>query len=191
MAEEHVRGRMLLEENPGNRNPALPPQFDTTGKGDYRKVTPENPLPTANYVMSDSGLWIPEPEVRNTQLTGSIVEEVPIFNALSITDTKLVNSNELNLSKYKEVKIIFLTTLDQAVTVQILDCNFEGVNVLESTKESQVILTTGASQHTVRTIGVDEFPQMSVLNRAVIRVQCRTNAPESGSISVKLLGKLR
>src|SRR5690625_235425 len=74
MAEEHVRGRMLLEENPGNRNPALPPQFDTTGKGDYRKVTPENPLPTASYVMSESGLWIPEPEVRDTQLSGSIVE---------------------------------------------------------------------------------------------------------------------
>lgn len=84
MAEEHVRGRMLLEENPGNRNPALPPQFDTTGKGDYRKVTPENPLPTANYVMSESGLWIPEPEVRDTQLSGSIVEKIDITEEVGI-----------------------------------------------------------------------------------------------------------
>lgn len=146
MAEEHVRGRMLLEENPGNRNPALPPQFDTTGKGDYRKVTPENPLPTANYVMSESGLWIPEPEVRGTQLTGSNVEEIPTkikgshwevkdwdkdnASDLEVRDTEThqvwIPHMHLNESVYEQ-SIFILNTLDADLELDIqLGVEFSG-----------------------------------------------------------------
>lgn len=42
--------------------------------GGYVETGDENPLPVGNHVMSEGGLWIPEPEVRSTQLTGSYVE---------------------------------------------------------------------------------------------------------------------
>src|SRR5690625_718741 len=81
MAEEHVRGRMPLESNPGNRNPAIPPVFDTTGEEDYRRVTPENPLPTKDKDLDERLTAIEnkldsviENGSLNTQLTGSIVE---------------------------------------------------------------------------------------------------------------------
>jgi len=82
MAEEHVRGRMPLESNPGNRNPAIPPVFDTTGKEDYRRVTPENPLPTKDKDLDERLTAIEnkldsviENGSLNTQLTGSNVED--------------------------------------------------------------------------------------------------------------------
>src|SRR5699024_9752322 len=86
MAEEHVRGRMTLESNPGNSNPAIPPVYDTTGKEDYRRVSPENPLPTKDKDL-DERLTAIENKLDsviengsiNTQLTGSNVEhESPI-----------------------------------------------------------------------------------------------------------------
>lgn len=82
MAEEHVRGRMPLESNPGNRNPAIPPVYDTTGKEDYRRVTPENPLPTKDKDLDERLTAIEnkldsviENGSLNTQLTGSITEK--------------------------------------------------------------------------------------------------------------------
>src|SRR5690625_1057891 len=83
MAEEHVRGRMPLESNPGNRNPAIPPVFDTTGKEDYRRVSPENPLPTKDKDLDERLTAIEnkldsviENGALNTQLTGSNDEYV-------------------------------------------------------------------------------------------------------------------
>lgn len=41
----------------------------------YVETGDENPLPVGNHVMSEGGLWIPEPEVRDTRVTGSNVEK--------------------------------------------------------------------------------------------------------------------
>jgi len=84
--EEHVQGRMPLESNPGNRNPGIPANFDTTGKEDYRRVSPDNPLPTKDKKLDERLTAIEnkldsviENGAINTQLSGSNGEDgVPV-----------------------------------------------------------------------------------------------------------------
>src|SRR5690625_116869 len=77
MAEEYVKGRLPQESNPTpGRYPGFVASHDTTGNEDYRPTSPDNPLPTSNYIQRESGVWVPisKDNPMPTQLTGSIVE---------------------------------------------------------------------------------------------------------------------
>src|SRR5690625_3726891 len=130
MAEEHVRGRMPLESNPGNRNPAIPPVFDTTGEEDYRRVTPDNPLPTKDKKLDERLTAIEnkldnviENGAINTQLSGSIMEdELPVVinknvevvyvksgktEGVYIPAGMTIRLDEVDMSKYSEFMVQF------------------------------------------------------------------------------------
>src|SRR5690625_3156114 len=79
MAEEYVKGRLPQESNPTpGRYPGFVASHDTTGSEDYRPTSPDNPLPTSNYIQRESGVWVPisKDNPMPTQLTGSKVEYV-------------------------------------------------------------------------------------------------------------------
>src|SRR5690625_177101 len=127
MAEEHVRGRMPLESNPGNRNPAIPPVYDTTGKEDYRRVTPENPLPTKDKDLDERLTAIEnkldsviENGAINTQLTGSNdeyelpvriesnVEIINVFKGVEIPPGGTVRLDpSININKFSDILVQF------------------------------------------------------------------------------------
>src|SRR5699024_1352155 len=78
MAEEYVKGRLPQESNPTpGRYPGFVASHDTTGNEDYRPTSPDNPLPTSNYIQRESGVWVPisKDNPMPTQLTGSNVED--------------------------------------------------------------------------------------------------------------------
>ena|SRR5690625_5164714 len=83
MAEEYVKGRLPQESNPTpGRYPGFVASHDTTGNEDYRPTSPDNPLPTSNYIQRESGVWVPisKDNPMPTQLTGSnVVQDVNVL----------------------------------------------------------------------------------------------------------------
>src|SRR5690625_2660156 len=68
---------------------SVPFTYPQHQKGNGYVVTGEdNPLPTGNHVMTESGIWIPqrgtEEGAAHTQLTGSIVEVHKLFEGAVI-----------------------------------------------------------------------------------------------------------
>jgi len=73
--------------------------------GGYVETGDENPLPVGNHVMSEGGLWIPEPEVRSTQLTGSIVELEVLENVFVPAGSYVTLSGmDIDNSDIKEIR---------------------------------------------------------------------------------------
>ena|SRR5690625_2905867 len=111
MAEENVRGRIPLETNPGNRRPGFQPVHDSTGNEDYVRTSPENPLPTKD---ADVGARLDAIESKldsviengaiNTQLSGSIVEEV-LYENQQLLAGATFTSGDINLENINKFGI--------------------------------------------------------------------------------------
>src|SRR5690625_1733882 len=145
MAEEHVRGRMPLESNPGNRNPAIPPVFDTTGEEDYRRVTPENPLPTKDKDLDERLTAIEnkldsviENGALNTQLTGSNIEDaIPVKQKNGFVDiTDEIGAIPPNSSKFFVLDLLKCSSLIN--NISIVGRNDERGSIEVSVREAYV-----------------------------------------------------
>jgi|SRR5690625_3463628 len=82
----------------------------------------DNPLPTADYGMTESGLWIPkrvsDDGAVHTQLTGSIVEEVAIVNGLALTGTSS-SYHTIDIRNYKKIKLYARSTVDSEISLMV------------------------------------------------------------------------
>jgi|SRR5690625_4835272 len=199
MAEEHVRGRMPLESNPGNRNPAIPPVFDTTGKEDYRRVTPENPLPTKDKDLDERLTAIEnkldsviENGSLNTQLTGSIVEKVTLLESTSINSTSVLRTDKLDLTRFRKVMVYIRSTLDQELTVRtFLDGSF--VRYLEDGEWKDTYNGVKLPIYMFQRFYSlnDIVPPLNQVNKDLqLHLLC-SEAPTEGSVEVRVLGVVR
>lgn len=89
---------------------SVPFTYPQHQKGNGYVVTGENnPLPTGNHVMTESGIWVPQRGTDegavHTQLTGSIVSLAMVGDAVTVADGAFLNLLLIENIKYKKIRI--------------------------------------------------------------------------------------
>src|SRR5699024_748947 len=103
--------RLPQESNPTpGRYPGFVASHDTTGNEDYRPTSPDNPLPTSNYIQRESGVWVPisKDNPMPTQLTGSKVEKDTILSRTIIDNSHHIKSYNISAPNNATGFIIYL-----------------------------------------------------------------------------------
>jgi len=126
---------------------------------------------------------------KSMQLTGRNVEEIVVFNALAITSTTAQTSNEIGLSKYKDIFIYAYDTHNQDITASV---QLESGNIYDWSgsafgANNTAILSVDAARY-------DLTSKWSFLKARPLKYlrfrAAATVAPTSGSLTLKIWGVL-
>lgn len=126
-------GRLKKETNPlPGYEPGFLPQHERAD-GEFQTTGENHPLPTGNYVQTNSGVWVPQKGsddgAAHVQLTGSSVKQeyVTIADAVAITDTAMHSFNlishgglsEEEIRQFKNFKISIVNSHDQRARIDL------------------------------------------------------------------------
>lgn len=128
------------------------------------------------------------------QLTGRNIEEVYFFNAIAISTTDLIESDTIDLSKYKKITILARNSLNQEVGLY-LDYRSENAGFMHVWENGSWKPRNNTSLKLPPTGGYSIFNLNSVwqelrydpLKTIRLRAKC-DNAPTSGALTVFAVG---
>lgn len=122
----------------------------------------------------------------NTQLTGSNVEEIMLYDSVAITDTNNV-ARKIDLSKYKSILILASSTLDQDPTLTIYAPGYSQIRTFsnDSWISENTVTIDSAAWHLINSkikwLDTHSFKELNFIAKCNI-------APTKGSLTVRVWG---
>src|SRR5690606_17414776 len=99
----------------GRQVPLVLPQTYSYKDNDWKITSDQDPLPVVEYGTTEGGVIVPKRVSDEghelTQLTGSKVEEIFVFNAATMNTTSL-NSQTFDVSKFQQIHVLAKNTLN-------------------------------------------------------------------------------
>src|SRR5690625_4597329 len=150
---------------------SVPFTYPQHQKGNGYVVTGEdNPLPTGNHVMTESGIWIPQrgtdEGAAHTQLTGSKVELVTDRNLIDIPVNSSVNYDLGDLDNITKLYIFTFQMASYSYTIEFRNMNKTGndlglwIEVFrgKSTNQLVTVKEIGGFRGRLRLTNIDDKP---------------------------------
>lgn len=188
----------------GRQVPLVLPQTYSYADDDWKVTSDRDPLPVVEYGTTEGGVIVPKRVSDEghelTQLTGSNVEHI-LFDALVLTDTSRVRSQDINISNLSKFYLFVKSTIDVEVRLGLrIKTNkdesgtsavmfWEGEkyeNTYPSAETGLPISNTSGGWILLNT----RYNWLSnvIANSLAIQLMA-TEAPTAGSISVHLVGR--
>lgn len=176
--------------------PGFLPQHEGENKGEFVITGNRNPLPTAGYVMTEGGMWVPQrgsdDGAAHTQVTGSIVEDI-VVDSEAILDSESHFYNAKG-GDYKKIFIYLTSSLDVELTVglrpfpkSLFDTKIWSGSDWDTLNRAMIPAGTNEEYNLnsfFEWINDTPFAKMSGFS---VRLQA-SEVPSEGSVSVKLIG---
>ena len=162
------------------------------GGNDWKITGVDNPLPVGNYVQTESGVWIPQKGsddgAAHVQLTGSKVENIFVFNAVTLDTTYELYSQTFDVSKFRQIHVLVQNTLDVDLRVR-MRVDGTWVRLEGDSTGSWVVAVVEPSPFYAYSLNTYKpYLFQNVLNTVQFAINA-VNPPTSGSVTIKILGR--